>query len=72
VVVDDLPRERPRRHEQTLVRDSRSLAGGALFGALSVGIQHGFRRGGDPGVGAFVTAAVALIVAGSALIGAFR
>jgi drug/metabolite transporter (DMT)-like permease len=40
------------------------LAGGALFGALSVGIQHGLRRGGNPGVGAFVTAAVALIVAG--------
>jgi drug/metabolite transporter (DMT)-like permease len=41
-----------------------SLAGGALFGALSVGIQHGLRRGADPEFGAFVTAAVALIVAG--------
>jgi drug/metabolite transporter (DMT)-like permease len=40
------------------------LLGGALFGALSVGIQYGLRRGGDPEVGALVTAVTALGVTG--------
>lgn len=39
------------------------LAAGALFGALSVSVQLGLRRGGDPEFGGFVTAATGFVVA---------
>jgi drug/metabolite transporter (DMT)-like permease len=39
------------------------LVAGALFGALSVCIQYGLRRGGDPEFGGFATAAIGCFVA---------
>jgi drug/metabolite transporter (DMT)-like permease len=39
------------------------IVAGLLFGALSVSIQYGLRRGSDPEFGGFVTAAVGLVVA---------
>lgn len=45
-----------------------AVAGGALFGVLSIAIQLGLRRGADPEAGALVSACVGLSVAGVAAV----